>query len=120
MKLKMARLRMLIRESLAEDELTEPSQWGLEDTPVCRSTLTEFLRQHSSTVMVNGEEGTQAQHLMFVDDMEDMGLRDAIEAGDVEMANAVSDEIMLKYPPEGYDPFANDYKGTPPQTSGIN
>jgi len=123
MKIRVGDLRRLINEALSEDlDLNDPGVWGMKDTTVCRSTLAEFLRKYSGVVEIGPEGGdcTEAEHVMFVDDMEGMGLREAIEDGDVELANAIAEEIALKYPAERYNPFANDGHGTPPEMDGIN
>lgn len=93
------------RRCLREDTLSTrstPEHYGLQ--PGCEELLYEL----------EDAFGEDFQHAMFVDDMEGLGLRDAIEAGDREGADAIMATIAAEYPRDGYDAFGNQFSGSGP------
>jgi len=119
MKMTIRNLKRIIVEAfndVATSKEHDPGYWGIEDNDESRVALRSFLEQHLNLVQMGPNEGkgTEAEYVMFVDDMEGMGVRDALSTGDIGLANQLTREIMKMYPPDGYDPFANDYRGTDP------
>jgi hypothetical protein len=117
-----------IRETLDPEE-KEPKHWGgIPDDS--RVTLHKWLLMHQNYVNVRGDKnvdssltgnrGKEANYIMFVDDFEGLGLRDAIADNDLKTAEIISMMIMKKYPPSRYNPFSNNFQGTGPESSERN
>ena len=96
-----------------------PEDWGVKDTPKIREILLQFITKYDDLVHILGGEGgesmTVAEYVMLVDDMEGLDLRDEIERGRFEIIDLMIREILQKYPPSRYNPFGNDFQGTPPE-----
>lgn len=92
-------IRKILREAKREPKEFDPKYWGMADTDVSKKTLRSWLEQMTLD---------EANHIMFVDDMEGIGLTEAIEEGDLQLANALTQTIKERFPFSEYNPFSGE------------
>lgn len=98
----------VVREDSKNDVDEWAQGWNLKITPENRETVIRWRDLHKKMVKhgPNQSEEEESNYLMFVDDMEGVGLIEALEDGDLQTAEIVSKETLRKYPPGGYNAFA--------------